>query len=190
MNRKLEVIESIQLDLEKQNRSLKPPKWFQIHKYISNYFQKKKNIKNALAFAYSKGYLAGKEEMFLSLKAIEEKTHIVINLSTENEKLLQQNYQNSLDELDKSWRKRCDICRKAVEVEKIRAIKLQQDLQNSLYSFNLIYTKLIKFLSSLDITHDTLLKHLGRVQNSKSHLESIKDEVDRFTLKHTEFLEK
>lgn len=182
----LEMYESF----EKQNVSLSSIKWYQLIKRLKFYIKRKKNVKVALAYAYSQGYLQGKEEMLASLKAIEEKTHIVINLSTENEKVLQQNYQTSLDELDRSWRKRCEICRRTVESEKLRAIKLQQDLQNSIYSFYKVYTKLIKFVSALDVSHETVLNHLGKLHTSKEHLETIKDEVTRFTEKHTQFLEK
>jgi hypothetical protein len=189
MKEKEVIIEQIYTMLEQQNKSLPKRKWYDIRGRCYNFIMKRKNIRNVIAFAYSRGYIAGKEEMMRSLRTLEEKTQIVIELSTKNEQLLQKNYQSSLDEIDKSWRNRCQICQRSVQAERVRAIRLQQELQSSLHSFNIIYSKLVKFLSSVDLTHDSLLKHLGRIQSAKDKLDSIKEDADRFMIKHQDFLE-
>lgn len=174
-----EIISILSL-IDNELKSIGTAKWYEIVKRIKIRKRKKQIIKASILKAFSEGYTVGKNEFLDTLVLIEKKAEAIINLSTKNEKLLQTNYQSSIDNVEEGWRKRCATCRKAVDQERMRFVRLQQELQESIDKFNLIYSQLIKFISSMDITHSSLLNHVARIENSKKSLETIKENAEVF----------
>lgn len=156
---------------------------------IRDHFKKRRENRNAVTEAFSKGYILGIGENMEKLKRIENKVKEVIELSTENEKLLQKNYQDNLAEVEQGWSNKCGICKQGMDAERKRVLELRRDFLDRQEQFLEIYNKLIKYIAIMDTSHESLLTNLSRLHTSQKYLEGIKDEADTFMGKSTKLID-
>jgi len=150
----------------------------------------KKDHKNAIAKAFSDGYMKGINDNIEKMNKLEKRAQEIMEISSENEKLLHKNYQESLDSIDTEWRQKCVICKQGLEAERKRLLGIRKEFLDAVQEFLYIHNKLVKYIAVVDTSHDMLLKNLSRLDTSQKYLDDIKHDADSFIIKRKDLLEK
>lgn len=152
-----------------------------------------KKIQRDAAIAKNKGraegYEMGVSQHIDNLSKLQGRVDTMTGDFVSLEKKLRETYIKRLESIEQDHKTKCEVCKKGVEAEKDKLIQLQQDLSQRISAFQQLERKMFTFISLVEDSFETILRHSGRMTDALNQLHFISSDVNKFLEESKDLLE-